>query len=139
MRVGMSSPVTADALNRVTSAILDAAITVHRALGPGLLERAYVLCLAHELRKRLLRVETQKPVPLVYGSVRIDCAYRVDLVVEERVLVEVKALDAVASIHVRQLQTYLRLSGSPVGLLLNFGAETMKAGITRVVNRFPAE
>jgi GxxExxY protein len=135
--VGMSTSATADTLNRLTSSVLDAAIRIHRALGPGLLESAYLICLLHELTARGLRLERQKPVPLVYRGVTIDCAYRADMVVEAQVLVEVKALDVLAPIHSRQLRTYLRLGDYRVGLLLNFGAATMRQGIVRVVNSFP--
>jgi len=135
--VGMSAATTAETLNRLTSTILEAAIRIHRTLGPGLLESAYLACLTYELTSAHLRIEAQKAVPLVYRGVRIECAYRADLVIEGSVLVEVKALDAVALIHSRQLHTYLRLGGYPVGLLLNFGAPTMKEGIRRIVNGFP--
>ena len=135
----MTPPLTATALNRITSTIIANAITVHRTLGPGLLESAYFACLLHELGAASLSIETQRPVPLVYRGLKIDCAYRADLIVDAAVLVEVKALDALAPVHTRQLRTYLRLAGCPVGLLLNFGAPTMKAGIKRVVNGFPEE
>jgi len=128
---------TAEALNRITATILSAAIDIHRTLGPGLLESAYLACLSHELTAGGLRVERQRPLALVYRGVRIDCAYRADLVVEGSVLVEVKALEVLAPIHSRQVHTYLRLGEYPVGLLLNFGASTMKAGIKRIVNGFP--
>lgn len=128
---------SADALNGITSSVIAAAIRVHRVLGPGLLEHAYLACLAHDLRSSALRIQVQKPVPLMYRGVRLDCVYRIDLVVEESVVVEVKALDQIAAIHVRQLHTYVRLTGCRVGLLLNFGAMTMKNGIRRVVNGFP--
>lgn len=135
----MPTTLSADALNQITSAIIAAAIRVHRALGPGLLESAYVACLAHELTADGLRIELQKAVPLLYRGVLLDCAYRLDLLVERSVVVEVKAVDAIPGIYVRQLQTYVRLAQCPVGLLLNFGAPTMKAGIKRVVNGFPPD
>jgi GxxExxY protein len=128
---------TADALNRTSSAIIAAAIEIHRALGPGLLESAYLTCLIHELVAAQLRIEKQKALSLVFRGVTIECAYRADLVVEESVLIEVKALETLAPIHSQQLYTYLRLGHYPVGLLLNFGAPTMKAGIKRIVNGFP--
>jgi GxxExxY protein len=128
---------TADTLNQITSIILSAAIGIHRALGPGLLESAYLTCLVHELVAAQLRIERQKALPLVYRGVTIECSYRADLVVEESVLIEVKALETLAPIHSQQLYTYLRLGNFPVGLLLNFGAPTMKAGIKRIVNGFP--
>ena len=124
-------------LNELTSAIISAAIAVHRALGPGLLEGAYLACLCCELQEAGLQFELERAVPLVYKSVRLDCAYRMDLVVEDCVVVEVKALESLAPIHPRQVLTYMRLFGAPVGLILNFGARTMREGIKRVVNEFP--
>jgi GxxExxY protein len=131
------STVSADTLNSLTSRIIEAAIDIHRALGPGLLESAYLTCLTRDLVDAELRIQMQHAIPLRYKNVNVECAYRADLVVEGSVLVEVKAMEAVASIHDRQLDTYLRLGNYRVGLLLNFGAETMKAGIRRRVNRFP--
>lgn len=128
---------TADVLNQITSTIIEAAIDIHRTLGPGLLESAYLTCLTRDLADARVRIELQKAVPLIYKSVRVECAYRADLVVEESVLVEVKAIEALAPIHSQQLYTYLRLGSYPVGLLLNFNAPTMKAGIKRMVNGFP--
>jgi GxxExxY protein len=130
---------SAELLNEITSRIIAAAIEIHRTLGPGLLEGAYSACLAHELHERGMPFELQKVVPLVYKSVRLDAAYRADMIVDRAVLVEVKALDAVAPVHSRQLQTYLRLTDLRVGLLLNFGAPVMRAGIKRIVNRFPEQ
>jgi GxxExxY protein len=119
--------------------IIAAAIEIHRALGPGLLEKAYLLCLLYELTRTGLSVKKQVALPLVYKEVSIPTAYWADLIVARSVIVEVKAVEAVAPIHMRQLQTYLRLGNCPVGLLLNFGAETMKQGIHRAVNGFPDE
>lgn len=99
-----------------------------------MLEAPYLACLAYELHTAGVRYEAQKPIPLLYRGVAVDCAYRADLVVEDEIILEVKALQAVAPIHKQQLYTYLRLSNRPLALLLNFGAPTMKAGITRVVN-----
>ena len=124
-------------LNELTSAIISAAIAVHRALGPGLLETAYLACLCHELQLAGMTFELQKSIPLTYRSVHLDCAYRADLLVEGAIIVEVKALEALAPIHARQVLTYLKLLGSPIGLILNFGARTMREGIKRVVNEFP--
>jgi GxxExxY protein len=135
----MAERLTADRLNQTTSTIIAAAIRVHRALGPGLLENAYLSCLCYELTTARIRFEWQKALPLIYRGVTIECAYRADLVVENSVLVEVKALEALAGIHTQQLYTYLRLGGYPVGLLLNFGAATIKAGVKRVVNNFPGQ
>jgi GxxExxY protein len=128
---------TANDLNRITSAVIASAIKVHRALGPGLLENAYDACLCHDLFKSGLTLDRQKPLPLVYDGLIMDCAYRADIVVQDLVLLEVKALESLLPIHRRQLSTYLRLGNYRVGLLLNFGALTMRDGILRVVNRFP--
>jgi len=124
-------------LNRITESIIGAAIEVHRALRPGLLESAYEACLAFELVERGLKVEQQKPLPVVYRDVRLDCGYRLDLLVEEKVIVEIKAVDRLAPIHQAQLLSYLRLSGCKVGLLINFNVKVLKDGIRRVVNSFP--
>jgi GxxExxY protein len=125
---------TETSLNRITGIIIAAGIAVHRALGPGLLESAYIACLIFELRRRGLKVEEQRPVPLTYHGVKLDCGYRLDLVVEDVVIVEVKALDKFAPIHTAQMLTYLRLTGCPVGLLLNFNAPVLKDGLKRILN-----
>jgi len=125
---------TRNALNDLTSRIIASGIAIHRALGPGLLESAYLACLTYELHTIGLRVEVQKPIPLIYRGVALDCAYRADLIVQGVVLIEVKALETLAPIHSRQLYTYLRLADLRLGLLLNFGAMTMKDGIKRVAN-----
>jgi len=128
---------TGEELNRITEQIIGAAITVHRALGPGLLESAYEACLAFELVERDLADERQKPVPLVYKGVELDCGYRIDLLVAEAVIVEVKAVERLMPIHTAQLLSYLKLSSLQVGLLLNFNVKVLKEGIRRVVNDFP--
>ncbi|MGB9872512.1 MAG: GxxExxY protein, partial [Anaerolineae bacterium] len=127
----------ADRLDRITEAIIGAAIEVHRALGPGLLESAYEACLAFELAQQGLKVEQQKPLPVIYKEVRLDCGYRLDLLVEGAVIVEIKAVDHLAPIHQAQLLSYLKLSGCKVGLLINFNVQVLKEGIKRVVNNFP--
>ena len=121
-------------LNRITEAIIGAAIQVHRTLGPGLLESAYESCLAYELRKRGLAVEQQRPVPLVYEEVKLECGYRMDLMVEHSVVVEVKSVEALAPIHEAQTLSYLRLSGSKLALLINFNVIVLKDGIRRFIN-----
>ena len=121
-------------LNKITEAIIGAAIQVHRVLGPGLLESAYVACLAYELGKRGLVVEQQKPVPLVYEEVKLECGYRMDLLVEQSVVVEVKSIDALAPIHEAQTLSYLRLSGCKLALLINFNVTVQKDGIRRFIN-----
>jgi GxxExxY protein len=124
-------------LNQITENIISAAIDVHRTLGPGLLESAYEACLAFELAERGLKIEQQKPLPVIYRQVKLDCGYRLDLLVEEAVVVEVKTVDRIAPIHKAQLLSYLRLSGRKVGLLINFNVEFLKNGIVRLVNNFP--
>lgn len=124
-------------LNQITEAIIGAAIEVHRALGPGLLESAYEACMAFEVAQRGLRVEEPKPLPVVYREVRLDCGYRLDLLVEEAFIVEIKAVERLMPIHQAQLLSYLKLSGCKVGLLINFNVEILKYGVRRVVNDFP--
>jgi len=133
----MDTSHSAESLNQLTSTIIDAAIRLHRALGPGLLESAYFECLCFELERAKLRIEKQKILPLVYRDVTVRCAYRADIVVESAVVVEVKAIDAIAPIHSRQLYTYLCIADCRGGLILNFGEKTMRDGIKRVVNKFP--
>ncbi len=121
-------------LNRITGLVIGAAIEVHRHLGPGLLESTYEACLVHELAQRGCTVEQQKPLPLVYKGIRLECGYRIDLLVDGLVVVEVKAVDDLAPIHTAQLLSYLRLSGCKVGLLINFNVEVLKDGIRRLAN-----
>jgi GxxExxY protein len=123
-------------VNEITQKIIGAAIEVHRRLGPGLLESAYEACLAYELLQHGLTFERQKPLPVVYKSVRVDCGYRIDFVVEGKIVIELKAVDAILPIHIAQLLSYLRLSEMKLGLLLNFNVRTLKEGIKRVVNNF---
>ena len=123
-----------DPLNNVTSGIIGAAIDVHRALGPGLLESAYEACLAYELIQREMKVEQQKPLPLIYRDVQLDCGYRIDLLVDDAVTLEIKSVDSLAPTHQAQLLSYLKLSGCEVGLLINFNVKLLKQGIVRMVN-----
>ena len=123
-------------LKEITGVIVDASILIHRRLGPGVFESVYETVLASVLQKRGLHVERQRPIGFTFEGLRFDHGFRIDLLVEERVIVEVKSLDRLAPIHRKQLLTYLRLTNLRVGLLLNFGADTMKAGITRVVNQY---
>jgi len=120
-------------VNEITQAIIGAAIEVHRVLGPGLLESAYEECLCRELTLRQIPFERQRPLPLEYKGVHLDCGYRLDLVVAGVVVVEIKAVEALLSIHEAQLLTYLRLGGWKVGLLLNFNVVVLKNGIRRRV------
>ena len=124
-------------LDSITDQIIGAAIEVHRALGPGLLESAYETCLAFELADRGLSVEQQKSLPVIYREVKLDTGYRLDLLVEDSVIVEIKAVDQLAPIHSAQLLSYLKLSSRQVGLLINFNVKVLKQGIRRVVNNYP--
>lgn len=120
-------------INTVTESVIGAAIAVHKALGPGLLESAYEACLVYELTQRGLRIETQKPLPVIYREIKLECGYRIDLVVEEKVIVELKAIDSLAPIHEAQLLSYMKLLGCRVGLLINFNVKLLKDGIKRMV------
>ena len=122
-----------------SEAVIGACIEVHRHLGPGLLESAYEHCVAHELRALGLRFERQRPVLLEYKGSRLACGYRLDLVVEEELVVEVKCVDELLPIDKAQLLTYLRLTGLPIGLLVNFRETMLKNGLRRLVNRGPRE
>jgi GxxExxY protein len=130
--------VQADQLNAITEQIIGVAMEVHRALGPGLLESAYEACVVFELRQRGLRVDQQKPLPIVYKGVRLDCGYRLELVVDDCVIVEIKAVEKSNSVHEAQLLSYLKLANCRVGLLLNFHCTMLKHGIRRLVNDFPS-
>ena len=123
-----------DRVNATTDVIINSAIEVHKALGPGLLESAYEACLAYELRNRGLQVESQKPLPLTYKDITLDCGYRIDLVVDNIVLVELKAVDAISPIHQAQVLSCLKLSGIKVGLLMNFNVKLLKNGLHRFIN-----
>ena len=119
--------------NKVTEAIIGAAIEVHRTLGPGLLESAYEECLCHELRLRGIPFERQRPLPVTYKGLDLECGYRLDLLVHDAVVVEIKAVEALQPIHEAQLLTYLKLGGWKVGLLINFNVPILKNGIRRRV------
>jgi GxxExxY protein len=121
--------------NELSNVVIGCAIVVHQALGPGLLESAYEECLFYELGKSGLYVEKQKPMPLVYEEVRLECGYRIDLMVENCLVIEVKSVEALNDVHIAQVLTYLKLSCCKLGLLLNFKVARMKDGIKRVVNR----
>lgn len=128
---------TANELNRITEQIIEAAVEVHRALGPGLLESTYEACLVYELSQRGLYVEQQKPLPITYKEVHLDIGYRLDLLVNGGVVVELKAVEQLLPIHEAQLLSYLKLSGCAVGLLINFNVPVLRQGIRRLVNNFP--
>jgi GxxExxY protein len=123
-------------IKKITEKIISAAIIVHRELGPGLLESAYEICLVHELVSNNLRVERQKGLPVHYRGINLDCGYRIDLLVEGKVVVELKAIEKLEPIHEAQLLSYLKLSKCPVGLLINFNVKFLKDGIRRLVNQF---
>ena len=122
-------------LNRYSATIVDAGIRVHSALGPGLLESAYEACLAYELRERGLRVLTQVDVPIHYHGVRLDIGYRIDIVVEDVIIIEVKTVAKLLPVHEAQVLSYLKLSGTKVGLLINFHVPHLRDGVKRMVNR----
>jgi GxxExxY protein len=123
-------------LNQLSSKIIGSAIEVHKALGPGLLESSYQKCLCHELRLRKISFVDEKPLPLVYKGEKIDCGYRMDIVVENAIIIELKSCEKLEPIHKAQLLTYLKLSDLKLGLLLNFNVPLMRGGIVRVVNEF---
>ena len=118
-------------MNKVTEQIIGAAIDVHRALGPGLLESAYEQCLCRELSLREISFNRQKPVPVDYKGIKLDCGYRLDLLVEEQVVVEIKAVTSIEPVHEAQLLTYLKLGAWKLGLLINFNVPVLKDGIRR--------
>jgi GxxExxY protein len=122
--------------NELTERVIGACIEIHRALGPGLLESAYEECLCYELSQTGIKFERQKPLPVHYKDVNLDCGYRLDLVVEEKIIIELKAVESLLPIHEAQLLTYLKLSGITLGLLINFNVAMLKHGIKRIVNNF---
>jgi len=121
-------------INELSSKIIGAAIEVHKALGPGLLESAYEECLSYELGLRRLSLERQKPLSITYKAKKLDCGYRLDLVVEKVIILELKSCEKIEPIHKAQLLTYLKLSDLKLGLLLNFNVPVMRDGIVRIVN-----
>lgn len=121
--------------NEISKVIFDAALKVHKSLGPGLLESSYEECLFYELNKTGLFVEKQKPLPLVYEEVKLDVGYRIDLFVEKKVIIEIKAVETFNDIHLAQILTYLKLSDCKLGLLINFNVTLIKNGFKRVVNK----
>ena len=122
-----------EALNQITYKIIGAAYKVHTELGPGLLESTYEVCLEYELLKRDYRVERQKALPVIYDGIHLEAGYRIDLLVEDVVVIELKAVDEIAPVHEAQLMTYLKLSGRKLGLLMNFNVTDMKKGIKRII------
>ncbi|HBE18891.1 MAG TPA: GxxExxY protein [Cyanobacteria bacterium UBA11149] len=120
--------------NELSNAIIGLAMRVHTALGPGLLESTYEACLEYEINKAGFKVEQQKPLPLIYKDVELECGYRVDLIVENKLILEIKAVESLHPIHSTQLLTYLKLSKCKLGLLINFNLTHLKDGIKRIVN-----
>ena len=123
--------------NQIATIAVDAALKIHRALGPGLLESVYEATLAYEMARRGLRVLTQQGVPVVYEGVKMELGFRPDIIVNNKLIVEVKSIEAIVAVHRKQLETYLRLTGMHLVLLINFNVELIKDGIQRVVNRLP--
>lgn len=120
----------------LTGKIIDCALTVHKKLGPGLLESAYRECLYYELNKSGLKTDKEKPLPLVYEEVKLDCGYRIDLLVENQIIVELKSVETLNDVHFAQVLTYLKLQNLRFGLLINFNVSKLKDGIRRVVNGY---
>jgi GxxExxY protein len=119
--------------NHITHQIIEAAIAVHRTLGPGPLESPYKMCLCYELAERKVRFVTERSIPVTYKDVRLDGCYRVDLIVEEAIVVELKSVDQIAPIHTAQVLTYMRLARCPVGLIINFNVEKLTSGVKRLI------
>jgi GxxExxY protein len=118
-------------LNEITEKIIGSAIEVHRQLGPGLLESAYEKCLAYELRELGFKIELQKAVPVVYKNIKLDCGYRIDILVEDKVIIELKSIDALNPVHEAQILTYMKFADKSTGLLINFNVTLLKNGLKR--------
>ena len=121
--------------NEIASKIIGIAIEVHKALGPGLLEKAYQECLFYKLHQSGLQVEKEKPMPLVFEGVKLDCSYRIDILVENKIVIELKSVEALNDVHLAQTLTYLKLGNYKLGLLINFNVALLKTGIRRIVNK----
>jgi GxxExxY protein len=122
-------------VNSITQKIIGSAITVHKELGPGLLESSYEACMAYELARLNLKIERQKGLPVIYRGIKLDCGYRIDFLVEDRVILELKAVEKLEPIHEAQVLSYLKLSKCEVGLLINFNVKLIKNGIRRFINK----
>ncbi len=122
--------------NDITRSIIECALKVHSALGPGMLESAYQECLYYELKKQGHKVEKEKALPLIYDEVKMDCGYRIDLLVDNTIIVELKAVNEINNLHVAQLLSYLKMSNKQIGLLLNFNVTMLRDGIKRIVNNY---
>ncbi len=121
-------------INEISKAIIGFAIEVHKKLGPGLLESAYQECLYYELKKAGLKVEKEKPMPIVYKEVKLDHGYRIDILVEDNIVIELKSVEALTDVHFAQVLTYLKLGEYKLGLLINFNVKLLKNGIRRIIN-----
>lgn len=119
--------------DQISKIILDCAFKIHKTLGPGLLERAYRECLVYELNKYGLEVEVEKSIPLIYENIKMDCGYRIDLLIDKKVIIELKSVDGFNEVHIAQTLTYMRLSGCKLGMLLNFNTKMLRNGIKRLV------
>ena len=120
--------------NEISKIVFECALKVHKALGPGLLESAYEECVFYELKKYNLKVEKQKTLPLIYEEVKLDAGYRIDIIIEDKFIVEIKSVESLNDVHLAQILTYLRLSDCKLGLLINFNVKLLKEGVRRVVN-----
>ena len=120
--------------NELSKIVFDCALKVHQSLGPGLLESAYEECLFYELKKQGLTIEKQKPLPLIYKEVKLDIGYRIDIIVNNKLIIEIKSVEALNDVHFAQLLTYLKLTNCKLGLLINFNVTLIKNGVKRVVN-----
>lgn len=132
----MENSKTRDELNELSGKIIELSIRVHKELGPGMLEKAYEICLIHELVKHGFKVQSQVVLPIVYDGVRLDAGYRIDLLVEDCVIVELKVVEHILLVHAAQLLSYLRMSNLKLGLLINFNQKLLRDGVRRVVNNF---
>jgi GxxExxY protein len=126
-------------INDLTSSVIESAIKVHKILCPGLLESSYKECLAYELNQKGLLVEKEKPVPLIYEEVKLECGYRLDLLIDNRLILEIKSIDAIADIHIAQTLTYMKLMNKQFSLLFNFNVILLKDGIKRLINKYYRE
>ena len=120
--------------NEISKIVFESALKIHKVLGPGLVESAYEECLFYELKKYDFKVEKQKQLPLIYEEVRLDVGYRIDIIIEDKFIVEIKSVEALTDVHLAQLLTYLRLSNCKLGLLINFNVSLLKNGVRRVIN-----
>jgi len=125
--------------NQITEKIIGCAIKVHKELGPGLLESAYKECLFYELKQAGLKVYKEKPLPLIYHEVQLEVGYRIDLLVEDKVIVEIKSVEGLTDVHMAQVLTYLKLNNNKLGLLINFNVSLLKNGIRRLINKYYIE